>query len=92
MENYKKIMLEKCDCELKLNHVKGEHDYCCQECGGNHTERICPINNSKVPYLMKKLLKELKYSKMEQENHPIEINKKDSRLIRWAKRRWNRQF
>ena len=35
---------EICDCELKPKHVKGEHDWCCQICGGNHTERICPLN------------------------------------------------
>jgi hypothetical protein len=33
---------EKCDCELKPEHLKGEHDFCCQLCGGSHTERICP--------------------------------------------------
>ena len=31
-----------CDCALKPEHRKLEHDWCCQICGGSHTERICP--------------------------------------------------
>ena len=33
----------KCNCELKPEHDELEHDWCCQICGGSHTEEICPI-------------------------------------------------
>jgi hypothetical protein len=32
-----------CTCKgIKVPHTRLEHDWCCQNCGGNHTERICP--------------------------------------------------
>jgi hypothetical protein len=33
-----------CNCELRPIHSRGEHDWCCQICGGAHTERLCPLN------------------------------------------------
>lgn len=33
---------ETCDCELKPEHKRGQHDFCCQRCGGAHTDDICP--------------------------------------------------
>jgi len=36
---------EECDCEtIREPHQVGEHDWCCQHCGGSHTERFCPKN------------------------------------------------
>ena len=37
-----KKLNEKCDCGLKPKHSVGDHDWCCQICGGNHIEEICP--------------------------------------------------
>jgi hypothetical protein len=37
---------EKCDCGLVSEHIKGYHDWCCQICGGNHVEEICPEKQS----------------------------------------------
>ena len=31
-----------CNCGLKPKHEKLEHDWCCQICGGSHSEKICP--------------------------------------------------
>lgn len=39
MEGLDKI----CKCKLLPKHNILEHDWCCQKCGGSHTERICPI-------------------------------------------------
>ena len=39
----------KCDCKLKPEHDKMEHDWCCQICGGNHSEHICPENKKARP-------------------------------------------
>jgi len=42
-------MSDTCDCGLKPEHKVGEHDWCCQFCGGNHTERICPMARESEP-------------------------------------------
>jgi hypothetical protein len=35
-------MNDVCYCELFPEHKVGEHDWCCQTCGGRHVERLCP--------------------------------------------------
>jgi len=42
VKKVEKELSEKCDCGLKPEHPIGYHDFCCQICGGNHVERICP--------------------------------------------------
>ena len=37
------------DCGITTPHKLLEHDWCCQVCGGSHSERICP--DSKIPIL-----------------------------------------
>ena len=39
-------------CDISIPHKLLEHDWCCQVCGGPHSERICPIRYSnKIPIL-----------------------------------------
>lgn len=40
------LLEQECNCELTPKHENAEHDWCCQICGGNHTERLCPENNT----------------------------------------------
>lgn len=40
------LLEQECGCELTPKHERAEHDWCCQICGGDHTERICPENNT----------------------------------------------
>lgn len=46
IEKIKEVIVKEeiCKCELKPEHKVLEHDWCCQICGGQHTERICPSN------------------------------------------------
>lgn len=59
---------EECNCELTPKHENAEHDWCCQICGGNHTERLCPENNTQCAKMdecsnkIQKLLVELTIS------------------------------
>ena len=48
MKFEKEINLE-CDgkCGIAIKHKLLEHDWCCQICGGSHSERICPNNKFK---------------------------------------------
>lgn len=41
---HSRVLNEPCKCGLEPAHKIGEHDSCCQICGGSHTERICPKN------------------------------------------------
>lgn len=45
-----------CNCRLKPQHYEIEHDWCCQICGGNHSERICP---KKKPNKLKSRIMEI---------------------------------
>ena len=57
-----KGMQAKCHCGLEPSHVLAEHDWCCQICGGQHVERICPHKDKKTP---KFRLEELKRANAE---------------------------
>ena len=43
-KNFEEAAKVDCDinCGIKLPHKLLEHDWCCQVCGGQHSERICP--------------------------------------------------
>lgn len=36
-----------CKCKLLPKHFEMAHDWCCQECGGSHTENLCPEGKKK---------------------------------------------
>ena len=39
-------------CGIAVPHKLLEHDWCCQICGGSHSERICQIGSSdEIPIL-----------------------------------------
>ena len=42
-KNFEEAAKVDCDinCGIKLPHKLLEHDWCCQVCGGQHSERIC---------------------------------------------------
>jgi hypothetical protein len=44
----RELMEQTCKCPLKPKHKVGEHDWCCQICGGHHVERICPERKKRV--------------------------------------------
>lgn len=44
-----------CECGLEPLHKVGEHDWCCQLCGGSHAERICPAMHKALPLKKKSL-------------------------------------
>ncbi len=43
--NYIEKINQLCNCNLKIPHGILDHDWCCQICGGDHTEVICPFDN-----------------------------------------------
>ena len=53
-KNFEEAAKVDCDinCGIKLPHKLLEHDWCCQVCGGQHSERICPNSQpSDIPIL-----------------------------------------
>ncbi len=46
--NYESQQPKWCDCGLTPKHSEWEHDWCCQNCGGSHSEEICPEKNKEL--------------------------------------------